>query len=208
MDYLTAWRSEILVAQSERAEGSLHAERTDRQLVDLTLAGDESAFEIIFERHKRHVAMVAGRYFQSPHEIEEIVQCSFIKAYFELGGFRGLHDFSLVSWLGRITANTCLNVFRTRTRKFEDHFADISEVESLAADLIDKSAEELASQRDLLEKLLASLSVEDRVLLQMLYSEEMSVAEVSEVFEWSRAKVRVRAFRAKHSLKRILKRFL
>src|SRR3954464_8822049 len=103
MDYLTAWRSEILVTQSERSEKSLYAARTDRQLVDLTLTGDESAFECIFERHKRHVAMVAGRYFQRPQDIEEIVQASFIKAYYELGSFRGLNDFSLVSWLGRIT---------------------------------------------------------------------------------------------------------
>ena len=44
--------------------------------------------------------------------------------------------------------------------------------------------------------------------MEMLYVEEMSVAEVADVFGWSGAKVRVRAFRAKHSLKRILKRFL
>jgi RNA polymerase sigma-70 factor (ECF subfamily) len=150
--------------------------------------------------------MVAGRYFQSPQDIEEIVQASFIKAYFELGSFRGLNDFSLVSWLGRITANTCLNILRTHPHKVEKHFINISDVE--AADLIDKSAEELASQYDLLEKLLASLNNEDRALLQMLYAEEMSVAEVGIVFGWSRAKVRVRAFRAKHALKRRLKRFL
>ena len=210
MDYLTAWRSEILVSRSERIEKSLYAASTDRQLVDLTLTGDESAFECIFERHKRYVAVVAGRYFKCPQEIEEIIQASFIKAYFELRGFRGLHDFSLPSWLGRITATTCLNILRSRTHKVESHFIDLSEpaVEALAADLIEKNAEELASRRDLLEKLLASLNVEDRMLLQMLYAEEMTITEIAEVFCWTRAKVKVRAFRARHALRRILKRFL
>lgn len=210
MDSLTAWRSEILVSRSERIEKSLYASSTDRQLVDLTLAGDESAFECIFERHKRYVATVAGRYFKCADEIEEVIQASFIKAYFELKSFRGLHDFSLPSWLGRIAATTCLNILRSRTHKLESHFVDLSEpaVEALAIDLLEKSAEELADRRDLLEKLLASLNPEDCALLQMLYAEEMTITEIAEVFGWSRAKVKVRAFRARHALRRILRRFL
>jgi RNA polymerase sigma-70 factor (ECF subfamily) len=210
MDYLTAWRSEILVPKSERIEKSLYAASTDRQLVELTLAGDESAFECILERHKRYVATIAGRYFKYPHEIEEIIQASFIKAYFELKNFRGLHDFSLPSWLGRITATTCLNILRSGSHKLYNNLADLSDpaVEALASDLIEKSAEELTAQRDLLEKLLAPLNIEDRMLLQMLYAEEMTITEIAEVFGWSRAKVKVRAFRARHALRRILKRFL
>jgi RNA polymerase sigma-70 factor (ECF subfamily) len=42
----------------------------------------------------------------------------------------------------------------------------------------------------------------------MLYAEEMSVAEAAEAFGWSRAKVKVRAFRARRALARVLKRFL
>jgi RNA polymerase sigma-70 factor (ECF subfamily) len=210
MDYLTAWRSEILISRSEHIEKSLYATSTDRQLVDLTLAGDESAFECIFERHKRYVATIAGRYFQYPQEIEDVIQASFIKAYFELKNFRGLHDFSLPSWLGRITATTCLNILRSGRYKLESHFFDLSDpaVEALATDLIEKSAEELTSQRDLLEKLLSSLNMEDRVLLQMLYAEEMTVSEIADAFGWSRAKAKVRAFRARHSLRKTLKRIL
>jgi len=210
MDSLTTWRSEILVSRTETIEASVYAASTDRQLVDLALTGDEPAYECIFERHKRHVAIVAGRYFRCPHEIEEVVQASFVKAYFELKSFRGLHDYSLPSWLGRITATTCLNILRSGRHKQESRYFDLSDpaVEALATDLVEKSAEELTSQRDLLEKLLASLGAEDRVLLQMLYAEEMTIAEIAEVFGWSRAKVKVRAFRARHALRRILKRFL
>jgi len=210
MDSLTAWRSEILVSRAERIERSVYAERTDRQLVDLTLAGDESAYECIFERHKRYVAIVASRYFQCPDQIAEIIQASFTKAYFELASFRGPHDYSFASWLGRITATTCLNILRSHKHKIESQFADLSDpvVETLAVDLVERSAEELSSQRDLLEKLLASISSEDRALLQMLYVDEMTVTEIADVFGWSRGKVKVRAFRARHALRKILKRFM
>jgi len=210
MDSLTAWRSEILVSGAERIERSVYAERTDRQLVDLTLTGDGSAFECIFDRHKRYVAIVASRYFHCPHQIEEVIQSSFTKAYIELASFRGDHDLSLVSWLGRITATTCLNVLRSGKHKFESNFVELPDdvAETLAVDLVEKSAEELTSQRDLIKKLLASLDVEDRAVLQMLYVEEMTVTEIAEVFGWSRGKVKVRAFRARRALRKILKRFL
>ena len=60
-------------ADDEAADVVLHAERTDNQLVDLVLAGDGFAFEQIFDRHKRLVAIIASRYFRRPEEIEEIV---------------------------------------------------------------------------------------------------------------------------------------
>jgi RNA polymerase sigma-70 factor (ECF subfamily) len=210
MDFVKTWRSEILVHRKDGAENSFYSERTDRQLVELTLAGDESAFECIFRRHKRYVAAIAGRYFHCPDEIEEVIQTCFIKAYFDLANFRGSNDHSLVSWLGRITRNTCLNVLRSRTGKFASSFADLpdSAAANLAADLKAKSAEELTSQRDLLEKLLASLCADDRALLQMLHAEEMSISEVAEIFGWSRAKVKVKAFRARRQLRKILRRFL
>lgn len=210
MDFVKTWRSEILVHRKNDAGNSFYAERTDRQLIELTLAGDEPAFECIFARHKRYVAAIASRYFQSPDEIEEVIQTSFIKAYFDLANFRGANDHSLMSWLGRITRNTCLNLLRSRTGKLASSFADIpdSAVEILAADLKEKSAEELTSQRDLLKKLMTSLCAEDRALLQMLHVEEMSISEVAEIFGWSRAKVKVKAFRARRHLRKILKRFL
>ncbi len=210
MESLTAWQSEILAPRSERIERSIYPERTDRQLVELTLSGDTSAFECIFDRHKRYVAIVASRYFQCPYQIEDVLQASFTKAYIELKNFRGDHDLSFVSWLGRITATTCLNFLRNSKHKFESTFVEISDdaAETLSIDLVQKSAEELASQRDLLKKLLTSLDMDDRALLQMLYVEEMTVTEIADAFGWSRAKVKVRAFRARLALRRILKRFL
>jgi DNA-directed RNA polymerase specialized sigma24 family protein len=42
----------------------------------------------------------------------------------------------------------------------------------------------------------------------MLYAEGLTIADVSDTLGWSHAKVKVRAFRAKRSLRKILRRFL
>jgi RNA polymerase sigma-70 factor, ECF subfamily len=214
MNYSIAWPDDVPVARSESDGGEvidINAAKTDQQLVDLVLAGDESAFEQIFERHKRHVAIVAGRYFQAAEQMEEIVQTCFVKAYFELKNFRGRHDYSLMSWLGRIATNACLDHLRTRKRKPANLVSELSEAEqALFADALakdDKCAETDFIHRDLAEKLLSNLDGEDRAILQMLYAEEMSVAQVRELTGWSSAKIKSRAFRARHSLQKVLKRF-
>ena len=212
MDYLTVSGKEILILRAEIANpgNAVYSERTDKQLVDLTLAGDEVAFECIFERHKRRVAVVAGRFFKNPAEIEEVIQICFTKAYFELKNFRGMYDFSLVSWLKRIAANACLNKLKTRTTKIEGLTGTLNDhqIEAFVADLKTKNAEELVVQRDLVEKLLASLSVDDRFILQMLHAEEMSSSEIAKMLGWSSTKVKVRAFRARRSLAKVLRRLL
>ena len=84
--YPTALQSENVITRvdEDSANRGVTVERTDRQLVDLVLAGDEFAFEQIFDRHKRMVAAVAARYYRRPEQIEEIIQMSFSKAFVEL----------------------------------------------------------------------------------------------------------------------------
>jgi len=51
-----------------------HVTRSDKQLAELVLEGDETAFEELFDRHKRLVASIASRYFRRPEQVEEIIQ--------------------------------------------------------------------------------------------------------------------------------------
>lgn len=192
--------------------GAVCAVRTDPQLIELVLAGDENAFEQIFDRHKRVVARTAARYFQRPEQIEEIIQIAFAKAFVELPKFRGEHELSLPSWLGRIAANACLDMLRSQKRKPEDLQCELTTGETetildLAASSGPNSEESLIS-RDLSQKLLAHLPEDDRALLQMLYVDEMSVAQIGDLLGWSASKVKIRAWRARHSLRKVLKKYV
>ncbi|MET0752228.1 MAG: sigma-70 family RNA polymerase sigma factor [Pyrinomonadaceae bacterium] len=214
MDYTTVWQDEILMARADEksAEAYVCAEKSDAQLIGLVLAGDETAFENIFDRYKRLVASVAARYFRRPEQIEEIIQISFTKVYLELANFNGKNDFSMASWIGRISANACLDILRSQKRKPENLHCELSDAETeslfLSAENNGKTAESAHIQRDLAEKLLASLPAEDRAVMQMLEVEEMSVKEVADVTGWSKSKVKIRAFRSRNALRKILRKYL
>src|SRR5476649_2387399 len=125
--YQTALRNETFItrAEDDAAELPVRVERTDSQLVDLVLAGDGLAFEQIFDRHKRLVAVIANRYFRRPEEVEEIIQISFAKAFAELGSFRGHYDRSMASWIARIASNACFDTLRSQRRKPERLHCDL-----------------------------------------------------------------------------------
>jgi RNA polymerase sigma-70 factor (ECF subfamily) len=198
MSYSMAWQNET--SASRAVDGG--------EAVDVY----ETAFEQIFDRYKKLTASIAARYFQKPEQIEEIIQITFTKAYFELKKFRGAHDLSLTSWLGKITTNVCLDTFRDQKRKPTQFISDLSDAEqgSLAAALShnETGAENVLIGRDLAEKLLSHLAADDRAIMQMLYAEEMSVGETAEVMGWSKSKIKVRSWRARNALRKILRNFL
>jgi RNA polymerase sigma-70 factor (ECF subfamily) len=214
MNYITAWQDDIKMTRVEEtgARGAISAEKTDFQLIELVLSGEETAFENLFDRYKRLVASIASRYFRNHEQIDEIIQTTFAQIYFQLKYFRGAQDFSFASWIGKITTNACLDALRSQKRKPENLLCEFSELETeilfASASNNEKTVENSFIQRDLAEKLLSHLAAEDRAVLQMLDVEEMSVSEVSEITGWSNSKIKIRAFRARNALRKVLRKFL
>lgn len=188
------------------------AEWTDDALVAAAGAGDEGAFEHLFERHRRQVARIAGRFFSQRDQIEDIIQDSFTKAYFALKSYHGTHEASFRAWLTQIAVNTCYDQLRRARRRpehavedFDDHEAHqfAGQLRSATSDV-----ESALVSRDLAGKLLARLSADDRLVLTLLDVEGFSVAEIAEMTNWSVSKVKVRAHRARAHLRRVVQRFL
>lgn len=196
------------------ADAVAAVETTDAELVSRVREGDETAFEELFNRHRRRVALIAGRFFRQPEQIEEVVQESFTKAFFALSDFSNLEETSFASWLARIAFNSSYDELRRVKRRPENNVGNITEEEAaqLGEQLRDEAAgsdiESTTVARDLAGKLLARLSPEDRLVLVMLDVEGMSVSEIAESTRWSISKVKVRAHRARVRLRGVLQRFL
>jgi RNA polymerase sigma-70 factor (ECF subfamily) len=190
------------------------AEPSDLALVNLVRTGDEAAFEDLFNRHRRRVSLIASRFFRQREQIEEIMQESFTKAYFALSDFSNTQENSFAAWLARIAFNACYDELRRLKRRPESLLGDISEEESvwlkdnLPAIETKSDIESATISKDLAAKLLSRLSPEDRRVLIMLDAEGMTVAEIAKLMKWSTPKVKVRAHRARASLRRVLKKFL
>ena len=118
-----------------------------------------------------------------------------------------------MAWLSRITVRACYDALR-RSRRAESAIGDLSEDEELFLSEKLRSAgkgsdiESAAISRDLAEKLLQRLEPEDRLILTLLNVADLSVAETAQLTGWSTSKVKMRAYRARKSLRRVLHRFV
>ena len=87
-----------------------HAERTDAELVEITLSGDKSAYEELFTRYRERVERLALRMGCHPEDAKGVTQAVFLQAFQYLGRFRREARFS--TWLYAIAVNRARNWLR------------------------------------------------------------------------------------------------
>ena len=188
------------------------AANQDDELVEAVLRGQAHCFEPLVEKHFSRVARIARHFFRSTELTEDIIQDTFAKAYFSLHTYR--QGASFEHWLARIAVNNCYDELRRKKKRNEVLIGDMAEedaswldnkmVESYAGLNLTPEDEQIAS--GVTERLLADLAAEERVILTLLHIRDYSVKEIAQMLSWSEAKVKIRAFRARHSLRRALKR--
>lgn len=133
----------------------------------------------------------------------------FIKVFQKLSQFSG--KVPLEHWVSRIAINTCLNQIAAEKSRPELRHADLSEEEQAVVENLASSSNELApdkrlASRQLVEHLLGLLKPVERLIVDLLYLQERSVAEVQAMTGWSASRIKVRAFRAREKLKNQLTR--
>jgi RNA polymerase sigma-70 factor, ECF subfamily len=79
----------------------------DRTLVEACLAGDTASFDVLVERHRRHVYQVCYRFVGNHEDASDLAQEVFLRAYRSLRTFKGNAAFS--TWLYRVAVNVSLN---------------------------------------------------------------------------------------------------
>ena len=180
-------------------------ERTEAELIAAVLQGDPTSFEPLVERYSPRLFATARRYARREGEVEDIVQEVWLKAYHKLGGFRG--DAPFEHWLMRLAVRTCYDFLRHHQRNREDTFTDLTPPEQ---DWLDRFAQEPAAAEDaeaarlLVQRVLEQLSPPARLVITLLEIEDRSVKEIAQLTGWSVPLVKVRAFRARAEMRRIL----
>jgi RNA polymerase sigma-70 factor (ECF subfamily) len=180
--------------------------------VRLARDGDESAFEEIVRRYSSRVFHIANRFFRQRSQVEESAQEIFLRAYTRLADYEGRGSFE--GWLTRIATSTCINLIRHNKRRPE--FIDLTAEETdwleekltTSAGSRQRSVEDDLVAADLANKVLETLSSDDRLVLTLIDGEEFSVKEVAEMTGWSEAKVKVRAFRARRRMREAVEKLL
>ena len=183
-------------------------ERNDAELIEAVRRGDIASFEPLVKKYQPRIFATARRYARRESEVEDIVQEVFLKAFHKLPSFRGEAPFE--HWLMRLAVRPCYDSLRSHQRNREMAFTDVTTEESnwLEQFVADPSArnESAADARELVQKLLERLSPKARLVITLLEIEERSVKEISQLTGWSVPLVKVRAFRARAEMRKILER--
>ena len=183
-------------------------ERSEAELITAVLKGDRASFEPLVAKYSPRVFATARRYARRESEIEDITQEVWLKAFDKLKTFRSEAPFE--HWLMRLAVRTCYDFLRGHQRNRESSFSEISEPEEdwLERFVADPSSavEDADAARLLIGRVLEKLSPSARLVIQLLEIEDRSVKEIAGITGWSVPLVKVRAFRARGEMRKILSR--
>lgn len=110
-------RAAVVNSTAGHVEVKETSDASDAVLVARAAGGDHEAFALLYHRYKHDTWRLASFTLRDPHEAEDVLQDTFLRAYRGLAGYHGGE--SARAWLLTICRNLCLDRLRTRrTRGF------------------------------------------------------------------------------------------
>jgi RNA polymerase sigma-70 factor (ECF subfamily) len=174
----------------------------ERELVERCRSGDEGAFQELIERYKDLVFALIARTVQDRSRAEDLAQEVFLRIHRGLPYFRG--EARLSTWIYRIVANVCVQeqtrpLARTPTLSLDDEKTS-ARVTPAAADRQFGDLE----LRDRLEKAIARLPSNYRLLIAAHYLDGVQYEDLAEALDLPLGTVKTQLYRAKQQLRRLL----
>ena len=182
---------------------------SDDEIIRQIIDGNVNAFESLLVRHREAVLRIVKKHVPY-RDVEATAHDVFVRAYLSLATFKGKSDFR--RWVSSIAVRTCYDFWRRRYRSREVPISVLTEkhrqwLEEVIAEQSEEAIHEKGLQNEageLLDWALGRLSPEDRMVMELVYLEGMSGKEVADLLGWSVANVKVRCFRSRKKLGKIL----
>jgi RNA polymerase sigma-70 factor (ECF subfamily) len=176
-----------------------------RELVAAAIRHDDDAARELVRALYPLVAKLVRAHRPSRSSEEDLCQMIFIKIMQKLSQYSGKAP--LEHWVSRIAINTCINQIQAEKARPELREADLSEeqaavVRNIAATSDELSPDQSFASRELVEYLMMALKPAERLVIDLLYLQQRSIAEIQKISGWTKALVKVRAFRARQKMKK------
>ena len=173
---------------------------SDAEIIRRIIDGDVNSFEHLLKRYQDYVLRIVTKHIPS-NEVEETAQDVFVRVYQALTSFKEKGSFK--QWLSAIAVRTCYDFWRKRYRSRELPMSDLTDshqswLENTLSNQSDKSFHEKGREkeaRELLDWALSKLSARDRMVIELVYLEGLSMKEAAGLLGWSVSNVKVRSFR-------------
>jgi RNA polymerase sigma-70 factor, ECF subfamily len=203
-----------LLARRTRARVAYEMSLSERLFLARLRARDERAFQELIGQFGDRVFNLVLRMVGDRAEAEDIAQEVFVTVFKSIDTFRA--EARLSTWLLRIAANHAKNRIKYLSRRATDRGGLDEAPESALADLGKAPAQshvnapdvalEAAERGNALERAIAALDEDQRLVVVLRDIEEMSYEEIGEITGLPEGTVKSRLHRARMALKERLER--
>ncbi len=177
---------------------------TDKQMIDLTLDGDNMAFEVLFNRYKDSIYKLYMQRTGNDDDSKDLMQETFIKVFLNLDRYDSRYTFG--QWVYVIARNTFVDFVRRRhddvsINAFPEAMPGINPVDTGA------TPEEsiINSQRKVqLEQHLKKMTPRYKTLIELRFFKEYSYEEIAAELKLPLGTVKTQIHRARGQLCKFL----
>ena len=181
----------------------------DQILIKKALAGNESAYKLLLNKHKDAIFRLIVKIVHNQEEAQDLVQETFMKAFGSLSSYKCQYRFT--TWLYKIAANNCIDFLRKRRlisvsldQPLETKDGEVS-IE-LADWTYNPEADLDSRQKSLsIDAAIETLPQKYREVIIFRHKQEKSYEEIAQILGIPVGTVKARIFRARELLKKKLK---
>lgn len=170
---------------------------TDEACIERVKGGDTEAFGLLVGRYNDRLIRMVMPLVRERADAQDLVQEVMIKAFEHLGSFHGQCAFS--TWLYRIAYNRAVSDMRRKAK-----YTEVPLEESIIPDEADGEEADEQHTPEALRWALSQLDPKDQTLLSLYYGEGKSVAELSVIADQSASNIKIRLFRLRNKLKKLM----
>jgi len=166
---------------------------------------DEGAARALVDALYPQVVRIVRNHLPFRMDEEDLAQEVFVQFFKTLDRYDSAQP--LENWVSRLALNVCLKALRSRRRRPELRWADLSAEEHAIIETLQQeegtNAAESSDTRSLLHRMMEALPAKDRLVLTLLHLEEKPLKEIQALTGWSSIVIRMRAYRARLRLRKL-----
>ncbi len=202
--------SDVLEIPLAEPVGARGEDVSERVLMFRLRRREPSAFEWLVKTHQDRVFDFCLRMLGDREEASDLTQEIFVSIHQNLDKFR--QDSKLSTWIFRISKNHCLNrlkYLKRRGRGKSEEWGSVPEgalSDAASAPVKPDEAYDAACERELVQRAIAKLDEEQRLLVALRDIEGLSYGEIVDITELPEGTVKSRLHRAREKLADIIAR--
>lgn len=172
---------------------------SDEEVIRKIQQGDKQLFDILMERYRRKIQLLAWRMLGNQADGEDLAQEIFLKVYNKIDKFNFLSQFS--TWLYRVALNACYDYLRKKRLCITD----------IALENLDLSVPgpekhfESQSSLKMINQAINRLPAKSRAIIILRLYQDLNYQEIGEILKIKPETAKMRYYRARLKLQDELK---